>query len=372
MEITRGKIQSAQKIVIYGPEGIGKSTYASKFPNPLFIDTEGSTKHLDVPRLPKPYCWSMLMDDVNHVYINPHVCDTLIIDTADWAEKLCAEDTCAKSQKNGIEDFGYGKGYVYLAEEFGKLLSRLEEIVEMGINVVFTAHAQMRKFEQPDEMGAYDRWEMKLQKKTAPLLKEWADAVFFVNYQTYVVNVDGQGTTKGKNKPQGGRRIMYTSHHPCWDAKNRYSLNPEVDFDYSVLAPFLPIRGVTVPPFNQPVQVQKTETSVQEDPPQTANPPVQEQPKAEQQTQPVGLPKQQPEIIQEDLSEIPKALVQLMKENQVTLQEIQDAVAYKEYYPVDTPFKNYDPSFVSGVLIAAWPQVFNVINLLRSKEISPF
>ena len=43
MNITRGKITKAVKCVIYGPEGIGKSTFAAQFPNPLFIDTEGST-----------------------------------------------------------------------------------------------------------------------------------------------------------------------------------------------------------------------------------------------------------------------------------------------------------------------------------------
>ena len=52
MEIIKGKIATAKKVVIYGPEGIGKSTFASKFPNPLFIDTEGSTNSMDVARLP--------------------------------------------------------------------------------------------------------------------------------------------------------------------------------------------------------------------------------------------------------------------------------------------------------------------------------
>ncbi|MHB8061287.1 MAG: ATP-binding protein, partial [Ruminiclostridium sp.] len=282
---------------------------------------------------------------------------------------------CAKSQKASIEDYGYGKGYVYLAEEFGKLLNRLEEIIELGVNVVFTAHAQMRKFEQPDEMGAYDRWEMKLQKKTAPLLKEWADAVLFVNYQTYVVNVDGQGTTKGKNKAQGGKRVMYTSHHPCWDAKNRFGLSPEVDFDYSVIAPFIPVKSGTVStPNNTPQnQEQKEPVSQQKE---ISLPPIQHEklkeiPQQQTQTKLQEHPVQQ-ELIEEDLSDVPKALAALMKENQVTLQEIQDAVAYKEYYPVDTPFKNYDPGFVSGVLIAAWSQVYTIIELLRSKEISPF
>ena len=200
MEITRGKIQAAQKVVVYGPEGIGKSTFASQFPEPLFIDTEGSTTHMDVARLPKPSSWTMLLEEVRYVINTPSLCKTLVIDTADWAETLCISEICARNHWSGIEDPGYGKGYVYLADEFGKLLNLLSELTERGINAVITAHAMMRKFEQPDELGAYDRWELKLQKKTAPLVKEWADMVLFANYKTLVINVDGKGAQKGKNK----------------------------------------------------------------------------------------------------------------------------------------------------------------------------
>ena len=87
-----------------------------------------------------------------------------------------------------------------------------------GVHVVLTAHAMMRKFEQPDEMGAYDRWELKLQKKTSALVKEWSDLLLFANYKTLSVATDEKGK---KFKAQGGRRVIYTSHHPCWDAKNR-------------------------------------------------------------------------------------------------------------------------------------------------------
>ena len=176
MEITRGKIPCAKKTVIYGPEGIGKSTFASKFPDPIFIDTEGSTRDMDVGRLPAPTSWNMLLEEVKYVIQNPSVCKTLVIDTADWAEQLCSAGICDKYQKTGIEDFGYGKGYVFLQEEFGRLLNLLSELAEQkGIHVVLTAHAKMRKFEQPDEMGAYDRWEMKLSKNVSPMVKaNWA------------------------------------------------------------------------------------------------------------------------------------------------------------------------------------------------------
>ena len=233
MNITRGKIMSAKKVVIYGPEGIGKSTLAAKFPDPLFIDTEGSTKEMDVARLDKPTSWEFLLSELEFVRMQ-RPCKTLVIDTIDWAEQLCIKCVCDRAGKKGIEDFGWGNGWTYEKEEFERFLTALEAIVNAGINVVLTAHAALRKFEQPDEMGSYDRWEMKLGKKTtnyiAPLVKEWADLVLFANYKVISVAADKDGK---KHKAQGGKRIMYTSHHPCWDAKNRYGLPEEIPMDYA-------------------------------------------------------------------------------------------------------------------------------------------
>lgn len=233
LQITKGIIPAPVKTLIYGSEGIGKSTLASKWPDPVFIDTEGSTKQMDVARLPTPERWDTIMDEVRYVYQHPEICKTLVIDTLDWAEILCIEQLF---NGLGLESPGYGKGYQILAEEFRKLLTELDKVIAAGIHVVCTAHAQMRKFEQPDEMGAYDRWELKLQKKTAPLVKEWADMILFCNYKTIVVNVDGQGAAKGKNKVQGGERVMYTAHHNCWDAKNRFGLESPLPMAYESIA----------------------------------------------------------------------------------------------------------------------------------------
>ena len=91
-----------------------------------------------------------------------------------------------------------------------------------------TAHAKLSKFEQPDEMGHHDRWTVKTSKQVAPLIREWCDMLLFANYKTIVVK-DGDGKN-AKNKAQGGRRVMYTTHHPCWDAKNRDGLADELAF----------------------------------------------------------------------------------------------------------------------------------------------
>ena len=244
MTITRGIIPSAVKTLIYGAEGIGKTTLASKFPDPVFIDTEGSTKRLDVARLPTPESWDQIINEVKYVYQHPECCKTLVIDTADWAEILCIKNLFGDM---GIESPGYGKGYVMLAEKFQDLLTELEKVIVAGIHVVMTAHAQMRKFEQPDEAGSYDRWEMKLQNSPkaniSAMVKEWADIVLFVNYKTIVSDKDKQG----KGKAQGGRRVMYTEHHPCWDAKNRYGLPAMMDFSYEGIRPIIEGQGAPAP-----------------------------------------------------------------------------------------------------------------------------
>ena len=350
MQIITGKIVSAQKVVVYGPEGIGKSTLASKFPRPVFIDTEGSTKHMDVPRTPTPSSWTMVVEQVKYVKSNPTMCDTLVIDTADWSERMCIEHLCARDQKDGIEGWGYGKGYTYLAEEFGRLLDALTELIELNINVVFVAHAQIRKFEQPDEIGAFDRWEMKLQRKTAPMLKEWADMVLFCNYKTFVINVDGQGAEKGKNKVQGGKRVIYTTHHPCWDAKNRHNLPEEIPMSYDAFAHCIPSRAQ--------LSGQVVQSPAPKPEPKPA--PKLETPKAQK-----AEPK--PEIPSLESEGVPKALADLMRTNSVTLDEVHAVIVDKGYFPAGTPFKNYPQDFVEGVLIAAWSQVFDAIKKLREE-----
>ena len=207
--VTTGVQTAPVKTVLYGPEGIGKSTFASHFPDPVFIDTEGGTKRLNVARLPQPTSWAMLLDEVAEVRKGSVPCGTLVLDTADWAERLCIQAVCARAKVNGIEDFGYGKGYTYVKEEFAKLLDALEEVLNAGHNVVVLAHAAITKFEQPDAVGNYDRWSMKTSKQVAPLLREWCDMLLFANYKTVVEKAGS--SPNAKNKASGGRRVRASS-----------------------------------------------------------------------------------------------------------------------------------------------------------------
>ena len=364
LKIHTGKAGGALKVVVYGPEGIGKSTLAARFPRPVFIDTEGSTRHMDVSRTDKPSSWTMLMEQVQYIRSDPGVCSTLVIDTADWAEQLCIASICADKKLSGIEDMGYGKGYVYLAEEFGRLLNLLEEIVGRGVHVVLTAHAMMRKFEQPDEMGAYDRWELKLQKKTSALVKEWSDLLLFANYKTLSVATDDKGK---KFKAQGGRRVIYTSHHPCWDAKNRLGLPEELPLDFSALAQYIgagtaPSAPVTPPPAPPPAQASAPApapapagTSAAAQPAPPPPPPPAPDPA------PAPTPAPQEDAKPQDNADALKALRDLMQANGVLDYQVQAAFAARGYFPEQTPLENLPADFIQGVLVGAWAQVYNWI-----------
>lgn len=355
MQIIKGKRARAQRVVIYGPEGIGKSTFASQFPEPLFIDTEGSTDNMDVSRLDKPTSYTMLKNQIAWVKANSTCCKTLVVDTIDWAETLIIADVCSQHKKKGIEEFGYGNGYTYVREEMGRFLNSLQELIEVGINIVLTAHAQMRKFEQPDEMGSYDRWELKLGKKTssqtAPLVKEWADMVLFANYRTVVMTADN-----GKKKATGGERVLYTQHHPAWDAKNRHGLNEELPFDYASIAHIFTQQNSQPEPETIPVEPTK-ETKEQIKQQTTAQKLVQnEQVKPESPINPL----------------IPKGLQDLMHSSKVTQDEVLQATYVNGIYPLGTPIENIDPGYWEYV-ISVWDKVVAVINeKVRTNPDIPF
>ena len=340
LNITKGKINRAQKVVIYGSEGIGKSSLAARFPDPLIIDTEGGTAHMDVRRIDRPENWEELLAIVQEVAATPDVCKTLVLDTADWAEQLVTEYLCAKYKQNSIESFGYGKGYTYLSEEFARLLALFDTVIAANIHVVITAHAKMRKFEQPDEMGAYDRWEMKLSKQVAPLVKEWCDILLFCNYQTYVVT-----SANNTQKAQGGKRVMYTSHHPAWDAKSRVELPPVLDLDYKTIAHIFERKAA--PAANAP----QASTAKMTDAEQTAtNTATQEAPA------PIAAP---PSL---------GKLRQLIKDSGVTENEVKAVIEARGHYPVELPMEEYDEAFITGWVFKYWNQITDMIRANRASQ----
>jgi hypothetical protein len=226
LNITRGRRQAAVRGTVYGIEGIGKTTLATQFPAPLVLDTEDGTNHIDVARA-SIHDWKSLTLALTELAVNAQGFKTIVIDSADWAEKLLIEWLLKTSGKKSIEDFGFGKGYTMVAEHWTRFLASCDVLIGQGINVVFVAHSTVKRTSPPDQTDGFDRYELKLTKQSAPLLREWCDLLLFCNYKTKLVE-----GSDGRLKAQGGKeRIMHAEHSAAWDAKNRFDLPAEMPME---------------------------------------------------------------------------------------------------------------------------------------------
>jgi hypothetical protein len=232
LKITRGIQQAPVRGCIYGDEGIGKTTLAVAFPNPIVLDTEDGSRHLDVARV-AIHDWKSLTLALAELAVQPQGFQTVVIDSADWAEKALAEWLLESSDKKSIEDFGFGKGYTMLAEHWSRMLAACDKLVAAGMHVVFVAHAKVVRTSPPDQTDGYDRYELKLSKQVAPALKEWVDLLLFANYQTRLVE-----GSDGRMKAKGGKeRILHAEHAAAWDAKNRFGLPASMPMEIGQLRP---------------------------------------------------------------------------------------------------------------------------------------
>lgn len=335
------------KVLIYGVEGIGKTTFASKFPDPIFIDTEGSTGFINARKLPNPTSWTMLLDELEDIKSDPRG-KTLIIDTLDWAERLAKKYLMDKNKWAAIDSTNYGSRYVALSDEIGKLLNKLTEIKDVGINVVLTAHAETKKHELPDEMGQYDKYTLKLEKRDAGLAKEWADMILFFNYKTTIIS-DSKSDSK---KATGGQRVMYTTHKPAWDAKNRLDLPDELPIDFEAIRELFEAKTGMGTTQIKSESTQKTQT--QQQMPLPEEPPVIEDEPEPEEAKPA------PEYDEVIPDNIPQSLADLMTVNHVTTDEIMQVIYVGGFMPQGTPLENV-PAELWGHLASNWDKVLNML-----------
>lgn len=222
LKIIRGKQRSPLRVVLYGTEGIGKSTLASQFPDPVVLDTEDGTGQLDVARV---QCdkWLDIEGAMIELVREPQGFKTVVVDSVDWAESLAKK---WYEEKNGkaIDELPYGRGFGLLAEIMSKLTTIGDQLVAAGLHVVFVCHSEVKRVSPPDQLDGYDRWQLKLGKQASPLFREWADLLLFCNWR--IATAEG---TDGRTKARGGKeRVLYTQHTAAFDAKNRYGLDAEL------------------------------------------------------------------------------------------------------------------------------------------------
>lgn len=238
--VTKGKKQKPRRTVLYGVHGIGKSTWASQWPDPVFVATEDGIADIDVHSFPLCLDLDEAYQAVMELGSGGHDFQTVVLDSADWLERLIWKKVCEMGGKETITDFGYGTGYSKSAKAFMKVLGALSACRSVGMHVVVLAHSEIKRFENP-EGDSFDRYFPKLHRDTSALLQEWADEVLFANYR---VNV--RKTDEGFNRERGigvgaGERVLYCCEKPSHVAKNRLGLPDEMPFDFSCYAQFLPL-----------------------------------------------------------------------------------------------------------------------------------
>ena len=241
--ISTGKEQRIPRLMIYGAEGVGKSSFAALAPSPIFIQTEDGLGEIDTSRFPLCKTFDEVIQQLQAVRDEEHNFQTLVIDSLDWLERLIWDRVCCDYGVKSIEkaDGGYGRGYVLALTYWRQIISHLNDIRNRrGMCVILISHASVERFEDP-EHAAYDRYTPRLHKKANSLICEWVDAVLFATRRMRVDSTTGKAAPVGAD---GGERIIRTNGSPACIAKNRYGLPAEIPLSWPAFMDALTSGGV--------------------------------------------------------------------------------------------------------------------------------
>lgn len=236
--IARGTRMKAPKVVLYGTAGVGKTAFAANAPSPVFLCTEEGLGALNVARIepregdPLIRSWSEIMESLQALQNEDHDFRTVVVDSLDFMEPLLWEHTAQKHDKEDIEAFGYGKGYMYAVEEARAFLDALDQLRNTkGMAIVLICHDEVVRHESPDH-EAFDRYQLRLQKRLAHKVRDWSDCLLFANYRTHVVTDKGKFNNERSRAIGKGERVLHTEERPAFWAKNRYSLPAELPLSW--------------------------------------------------------------------------------------------------------------------------------------------
>ena len=225
--ICSSKKWNGMKAVVYGVPGVGKTTFAATFPSPILIRTEDGASAMDVPTFPELVTSTEQLRAINVLlYKEKHPYKTVIIDSLDWLEPIVWSELCHRQGKAHIEDFGYGKGYKMLDEDYRRITNQFDFLNKKGMNVIAISHSAAVTITAPDT-DDYMSYSLKLEKRGSAIWTEWADAIFFVDYQKNIIS-SGKGDSAKKKAIGTGERIIHTASRPAYTAKSRWPLPEDI------------------------------------------------------------------------------------------------------------------------------------------------
>ena len=236
-----GKQELPPRICIYGTHGIGKSTIASQFPEPIFISTEDGIDGLDVTSFPKATHVNDVVESIKTLIKEEHEFKTVVVDTVDWlVEPLVVEDV---ENTHDAKDLAYGKGQMLVAESFREILQGLDALRrKRNMNVVLLAHANIVKFESP-MTEPYDRYTPKLPNRCNALLQEWVDVLGFAAFNVIIKKADAGFNKEVTRGVTTGERLLHLVENPAYLAKNRYSCPDNIELKLEEIKKYIPIKN---------------------------------------------------------------------------------------------------------------------------------
>jgi hypothetical protein len=199
--IQRGKTNLPPRLVVYGTEGIGKSTFACSAPNPIVIQTEDGLGQIEADKFPVANRLEEIQADLLELETQEHEYQTLVLDSLDWLERLIWDYVCTAHKKEDISQFGYGQGYTLALKYWRELLEQMDRLRESkGMAIILVAHSKIERYEDP-ESPAYDRYSPRLHKLASGVISEWCDALLFATRRIRVSEEQGRGGVRHQ-RPQ--------------------------------------------------------------------------------------------------------------------------------------------------------------------------
>lgn len=214
-------------VTICGDSGMGKTSLAATFPNPIVIRAEDGLQA--IPENQRPDAFPLVhrakdvWDQLTALLQEEHKYKTLIVDSATALERLFTQQVIEDDPKNprSINQAlgGYGAGPAAVAamhQRVRKACGMLNE--KKGMHIVFVAHADTETIELPDQ-DPYTRYSLRLSKKSMAPYVDDSDVVGFLRLQTFTT-----GDGERKKAISDGTRELITYATAASVSKNRFGI----------------------------------------------------------------------------------------------------------------------------------------------------